>query len=81
MHEESIQSLIESNLPNSSVSVTGDGRHFQALVIWASFEGMSLLARQKKVYEALGDEIKNGSIHALSIKAKTPAEWQFENQA
>ncbi len=74
MQSEDIQKMIESNLPGSQVSVTGDGRHFEALVISSVFEGMSLIARQRKVYSTLGDNISNGNIHALSIKAKTPEE-------
>jgi acid stress-induced BolA-like protein IbaG/YrbA len=80
MHPDDIKKLIESNMPNSNVTVTGDGRHFEAVVICASFEGMGLLSRQRAVYGTLGDNIHNGNIHALSIKAKTPSEWENENK-
>jgi acid stress-induced BolA-like protein IbaG/YrbA len=80
MHPDEIKTLIESNLANSIVTVTGDGRHFDALVIAPSFQGKSLLARQREVYRTLGDNINNGTIHALSIKAKTPDEWKEENK-
>lgn len=74
MQEDDIKEMIESNLPDSLVTVTGDGRHFEAHVVWSLFEGMTLLARQRHVFSALGDNIRNGNIHALSIKAKTPTE-------
>lgn len=74
MQPDEIKKMIESNIPDSQVSVTGDGRHFEALVIASIFEGMALLARQRLVYSALGNNIHNGNIHALSIKAKTPSE-------
>lgn len=74
MDTETIKQLLESNLSNASVEVTGDGRHFEATVISAAFEGMSLITRQRTVYQALGDKIQSGEIHALSIKAKTPQE-------
>ena len=80
MTEEEIQHMIESNMPDSKVSVTGDGRHFEALVISSSFEGMSLIARQRSIFSTLGNNIQNGNIHALSIKAKTPNEWQLEKK-
>lgn len=35
---------------------------------------MKLLARHRAVNETLADELA-GSIHALSISAKTPAQW------
>ncbi len=80
MQPEDIQKMIESNIPDSRVTVTGDGRHFEALVITVQFEGMGLLARQRQVYSALGNNIHNGNIHALSIKAKTPSEFEKEKQ-
>jgi len=74
MQPDEIKKMIESNIPDSQASVTGDGRHFEALVVAVIFEGMGLLARQRLVYSALGNNIHNGNIHALSIKAKTPSE-------
>ena len=78
MDPDTIKKMIESNIPDSQVTVTGDGRHFEALVIAPLFEGMSLLSRQRHVYSTLGDNIHNGNIHALSIKAKTPSEMKIE---
>jgi len=80
MHPDEIKKMIKSNMPNSSVEVTGDGRHFEAIVVCDLFEGMGLLARQRAVYGTLGDNIHNGNIHALSIKAKTPSEWEVEKK-
>ncbi len=80
MQEEDIKLMIEHHIENAQVTVSGDGRHFQALVISPIFEGMGLLARQRKVYSALGNNIHNGNIHALSIKAKTPSEIEHEKQ-
>ena len=72
MEPEEIKQLIMSKLPDSVITVQGDGRHFEALVISTAFEGLNLLQRQRLVYSALGVNITNGKIHALSIKAKTP---------
>lgn len=74
MESEDIEKMIKSHLSDADVKVTGDGRHFEAVVISTLFEGMSLIARQRYVYSALGDHIQNGNIHALTIKAKTPSE-------
>ena len=52
-----------------------DGRgHFQVLVVTADFRGQSLLARHRLVYGALADLMQT-DIHALTIKALTPDEW------
>ena len=50
-----------------------EGGHFQVLIVSEAFHGKSLLERHRMVYEAL-KPIKT-SIHALSIYAKTPAEF------
>jgi acid stress-induced BolA-like protein IbaG/YrbA len=40
------------------------------------FEGLSAVKRQQLIYGALTDEIASGALHAISIKAYTPAQWQ-----
>lgn len=76
MEPSTIKQILASQLPDATVAVEGDGRHFQATIISSAFEGLSLIERQRKVYSALGDKIQTGEIHALSIKAKTPQESQ-----
>ena len=80
MDLEELQTLLKSNIPDSEVVVTGDGRHFDAFIISSKFEEMSLVARQREVYKIVGQYIADGSLHALSIKAKTPLEWQHEKR-
>ena len=51
-----------------------DGRgHFSLDITSAAFEGLAPLARHRLVYAALGDMMQS-DIHALSIRARTPAE-------
>jgi len=38
------------------------------------FEGATRVVRHQRVYEALGDRMRE-QIHALSMKTLTPAEW------
>lgn len=71
-----IGKLIEAGFENATVKVFGDdGAHFEALVIAAEFEGKRPLARHQLVYRCLGSLVGN-EIHALSIRALTPGEWQ-----
>jgi BolA protein len=51
----------------------GGESHFNLLIVAAAFEGQPRLARQRAVNAALRDELA-GPVHALSIKALTPAE-------
>jgi acid stress-induced BolA-like protein IbaG/YrbA len=71
-----VQRLIEQGLSGAKVTVTGDGSHFIATVVSERFEGQTPVKRQQLVYGTLGDRITNGAIHALTIKAYTPAEGE-----
>jgi acid stress-induced BolA-like protein IbaG/YrbA len=55
--------------------MSDDNTHFEALVVAEEFEGKRPLARHQLVYRCLGALVGN-EIHALSIRAMTPAEWQ-----
>jgi acid stress-induced BolA-like protein IbaG/YrbA len=70
---EDIKRWIEAGLPDSVVSIDGDGAHFDAVIINPQFAGKSLIQRHQMVYGALGDRMKS-EIHALSMKTLTPDE-------
>ncbi len=48
--------------------------HFKVVCVSPAFEGKPLLGRHRAVNALLDAELKGG-VHALSIVAKTPAEW------
>lgn len=50
------------------------GSHYTVTIVSEAFNGLSLIKRHRLVYEAVGDLMTN-DIHALSIKAQTPAEF------
>jgi acid stress-induced BolA-like protein IbaG/YrbA len=70
---EQVQQYIADGLACEALQVTGDGQHFEALIVCAGFEGKRLIARHQMVYAALGDRMR-AEIHALSMKTLTPAE-------
>lgn len=76
MKTSEIESLIEAGLPESQATVEGDGTHFNALIICPAFEGQSRIKRQQMVYDTVRAQLLDGSLHALSLKAMTPGEWQ-----
>ena len=47
--------------------------HFALTIEAPAFEGLSSVERQRKVYAALGDLMRE-RVHALTIKAKAPGE-------
>lgn len=80
MEPSEIARLIEANFDNANVTVTSDDNtHFEALVIAAEFEGVRPLARHQLVYKSLGVLVGN-EIHALSIRAFTPAELRQQDR-
>ena len=52
----------------------GCGAKFDIVVVSPEFDGVSVLNRQRKVHSALGEKMK--SIHGLTIKAWTPAQFE-----
>ena len=69
-----IERYIAQGLACEHLEVSGDGRHFFATIVSATFDGTSRVARHQQVYRALGDRMRE-QIHALSMKTLTPAEW------
>jgi BolA protein len=51
----------------------GGETHYNMAMVSAVFEGLTRVARQRLVYDALGEEFDTG-LHALSLNLKTPAE-------
>lgn len=47
--------------------------HFRIEVVSGSFRGLNRVARQRKVYDLLAEELKT-RVHALSLAALTPEE-------
>lgn len=74
MTELEIKQLIEQDIRCQSIEISGDGNHFEAIVISEMFEGKRPVARQQMVYATVQDKISSGELHALSLKTMTPAE-------
>jgi acid stress-induced BolA-like protein IbaG/YrbA len=78
MNAADVTRLIEDGLPGASVRVlTDDDTHFEAIVVAEQFAGKRPLQRHQQVYGTLG-ALMGREVHALSIQAYTPAEWQAE---
>jgi acid stress-induced BolA-like protein IbaG/YrbA len=46
----------------------------EVTVVSPAFEGLSRVRKQQLVYAAIAELIKNGALHAVTIRAYTPAE-------
>ncbi|EDV26115.1 expressed hypothetical protein [Trichoplax adhaerens] len=65
----------ESNMHNVP---KGSETHFKVIIVSDLFNGKSLLQRHRMVNELLAEEL-SGSVHALSIQAKTSQQWEDSN--
>ncbi len=70
---DDVRRYIAEGLECSVLEVSGDGQHFEALIVSPLFEGKRLIQRHQIVYRALGDRMRE-EIHALSMRTLTPAE-------
>ena len=75
MTPQELQSIIAAGLPCEHLEVSGDGRHWSAVIVSAEFEGKRPVARRPRVYATLGQRMATDEVHALSMKTHTPAEW------
>lgn len=71
---DDVKRYIAAGLDCSTLEVTGDGQHFEALIVSQLFEGQRLIQRHQLVYKALGERMRE-EIHALSMRTLTPAEY------
>jgi stress-induced morphogen len=74
MPAEEIERLIVLGIPDARVEITdlaGDGDHYAARVVAESFRGLSRVAQQRRVYEALGGRM-GGALHALQLTTALP---------
>jgi acid stress-induced BolA-like protein IbaG/YrbA len=76
MNPEELKAVIEAAFADGHVEVSGDGRHFSAVVVSKAFSGKNMIAQHRLVYAALGDRFDTEAVHALSLKTYTPEQWQ-----
>lgn len=71
---EQIEQAIRNKLPDAEVEAAVEGNRAQITVVSGQFEGLSRVKRQQAVYAGIDHLIADGTLHAVSIRALTPAE-------
>ena len=69
-----IEKLIRDAIPDARVSIEdlrGDGDHYAAHVISASFKGKSRVQQHQMVYQALKGRM-GGELHAMALQTSLP---------
>ncbi len=79
MQPQDIRQLIEDHLPECEVHAQGGNGKYEVLVIGECFDGLNAVKRQQMVYGAINQQIADGTVHAVTIKALTPRQWQEQN--
>jgi stress-induced morphogen len=75
MQASEIERLIRGGIPDAQVKITdlaGDGDHYAAHVVSASFAGLPRVRQHQKVYAALGGRM-GGELHALQLTTAAPS--------
>jgi BolA protein len=76
--QKQIKEIIIKALPNAKIYLNepkNDGKHFEAIVIDESFEGMSLVAQHKTIMNPL-KVVFATTLHAFALNTYTPKAWQ-----
>jgi stress-induced morphogen len=69
-----IEAMIVAAIPDASVTIDdlrGDGDHYAARVVSATFQGMPRIRQHQQVYAALGGRM-GGELHALQLVTAIP---------
>jgi stress-induced morphogen len=74
MNAGDIEALIRAALPDARITIrdlAGDGDHYAAEVVSATFRGKSRVQQHKLVYDALQGKV-GGVLHALALQTSAP---------
>ena len=75
MAADQIEALIVAAIPDAVVEIrdlAGDGNHYAARVVAASFAGINRVRQHQLVYKALGGRM-GGELHALQLETAVPS--------
>lgn len=77
MERQQVVERIRQAIPDATdIQVDGADCDFTAIVLSPSFQGVTPVRRQQGILAAFSDVLSTGELHALSVKAHTPEEWQ-----
>jgi acid stress-induced BolA-like protein IbaG/YrbA len=74
MDQQEIIERVKRLYPDALVDLEGADCSFEMIIISEVFEGLNTLKRQQPILALFKDELAKGTLHALTVKAKTPKE-------
>ena len=69
-----VKEMILGQIEDAQITVEGEDCSFSVTVVSDQFQGKLPVARQKSVLSIFKEQLATGDLHALSVKALTPAE-------
>ena len=69
---EDISQAVRDGIEGAEVNVVLEGNRALITVVSPAFEGLTRVQKQQKVYACIDGFIKDGSLHAVTIRAETP---------
>jgi len=73
-----IEKLINDAVELDELHVKFDGSQCKIIAVADFLGDLSRVKKQQTIYSPLSDAIKEGAIHAVTIKTFTTTEWQRE---
>lgn len=73
---DEVEHLIKQDYPDAEIDISGEGCDLAITVVSQCFEGQSMVKQQQGVMAALTEALSSGRLHAVTIKAYTPTQWQ-----
>ena len=80
MEAKQVEDILTQALNLDFVKVKAEGSHYEVIVVSDCFEGVSRVKTQQMVYAPLMEKISDGTMHAVSIKAYTPENWERDRK-
>ena len=71
-----VEQLVQQGIPEAKVLVEGEGCDLLITVVSEQFIDLALVKKQQLVMATLKEPLASGKLHAVSVKAYTPDEWQ-----
>lgn len=70
-----VEQLVKQGIPDAKVIIDGEGCDLVITVVSEQFNDLALVKKQQLVMATVKEPLASGKLHAVSVKAYTPAEW------
>jgi monothiol glutaredoxin len=71
-----VAELVRQGIADAQVIVEGGGCDLLVTVISSQFSDLTMVKKQQLILATLKEPLSSGKLHAVSVKAYTPNEWQ-----